>query len=202
MAVGTVPVEANTRDRLLAAAVEVFLAQGYEQAKVNDIARAAGMTTGAIYSQYRGKAALLLDAISTRTREEVETLLTLASGAEARAVLAELGLRLATRADKEPTLVVDVVAAARRDPTLAEQMRDVLTQREQLIADLMERAQRAGDIDPALDPRAIARFCVTILLGSLCLRNVDMPVVELDAWSALLDRVLAAAAPPAPSPNH
>ena len=52
--------------RLLEAAAEVFAEQGYDGAGVQEIARRAGLTTGAIYSRSRGKAELLLEAIDSR----------------------------------------------------------------------------------------------------------------------------------------
>ena len=42
-------------EKLLHAAAEVFAENGYEKAGVAEIARRAGVTTGAIYSRYRGK---------------------------------------------------------------------------------------------------------------------------------------------------
>src|SRR5947208_11040976 len=56
----------STRDRLLAAAVEVFVEQGYEGARLQDIARTAGLTTGAVYANFRGKDELLFAAIGAR----------------------------------------------------------------------------------------------------------------------------------------
>ncbi len=69
-----VATEPSTRERLVAAAIEVFVEQGYEQARVQDIARAAGLTTGAIYANFRDKRELLLAAIADRTAAEVEAL--------------------------------------------------------------------------------------------------------------------------------
>src|SRR3954469_23837134 len=54
---------ATTRDRILAAAAEVFAERGYEGAAVSDIARRAGFTTGAIYGRFRDKAELLLEVV-------------------------------------------------------------------------------------------------------------------------------------------
>ena len=51
-------------ERLLHAAAEVFAEMGYERAGVAEIARRAGVPTGAIYSRYTGKAELLLDAVA------------------------------------------------------------------------------------------------------------------------------------------
>ena len=49
--------------RLMHAAAEVFAEKGYEKAGVAEIARRAGVTTGAIYNRFGGKAELLLEAV-------------------------------------------------------------------------------------------------------------------------------------------
>ncbi len=190
------PHPSETRDRLLQAAIAVFERDGYDGARVADIARAAGLTTGAIYSQYRGKAALLFDAISTRTRQEVDELLEVASGEEARAVLAALGRRLATDADpRTPSLLVDAIGAARRDPDLAAHVLATLERREQTLIDLIERARAVGDVAPDLDAGAIARFCLAIAIGSLTIRTIGLVPIDPDHWTHLLTRLLHAVAP-------
>jgi AcrR family transcriptional regulator len=50
----------RTRSAVLAAAAEVFPKRGYHRASVDEIASAAGLTTGAVYSNFDGKAALFL----------------------------------------------------------------------------------------------------------------------------------------------
>ena len=50
-------------DLLIKAAAEVFAERGYAGAGVAEIARRAGVTTGAIYSRYSGKSELLLEAL-------------------------------------------------------------------------------------------------------------------------------------------
>ena len=59
MAVVETPTSDATRDRLLDAAAAVFAEKGYDGAGVPEIARRAGLTTGAIYSRFTGKAELL-----------------------------------------------------------------------------------------------------------------------------------------------
>ena len=50
-------------DLLIKAAAEFFAERGYAGAGVAEIARRAGVTTGAIYSRYSGKSELLLEAL-------------------------------------------------------------------------------------------------------------------------------------------
>jgi AcrR family transcriptional regulator len=48
----------ETRDRLLAAAEQTFAANGYEGARITDIAQAAGVSAGAVYFRFKDKEAL------------------------------------------------------------------------------------------------------------------------------------------------
>src|SRR3954464_12651846 len=74
----TVPADAiveSTRERLLKAATAVFGERGYDGAGVQEIARRAGLTTGAIYANFSGKAELLYEAIGGRSATELDDLL-------------------------------------------------------------------------------------------------------------------------------
>ncbi len=187
-AVGT-----STRERLVAAAIEVFVEQGYEKARVQDIARAAGLTTGAIYANYRDKSELLLAAIAGKSAAEVETLLE-ATGSRPRDVFAELGSRIAFRKHERP-LLIDAVVASQRDPALAVLLRDKLGERHAQFAALVERGKADDTIDPTLDTDALTRFCLTLALGSLVVRTLELPQADPDDWGALIDRLLDALSP-------
>ena len=106
----------SSRDRLLAAAVEVFVEQGYEGARVQDIARAAGLTTGAIYANFRGKAELLFEAIGVRADAEMDEMLTEARRRDVRQLL-----ELLERAKRDGSIdaALDTDAFARFCLTLA-----------------------------------------------------------------------------------
>src|ERR1700730_9371128 len=52
--------KANTRERLLDAARSVFASSGFHGASVEEIASAAGFSTGALYSNFDGKEDLFL----------------------------------------------------------------------------------------------------------------------------------------------
>ena len=71
MSGAALPAGDPTRDRLLTAAAEVFAEKGYDGAGVQEIARRAGFTTGAIYGRFRGKAELLLAAIEAQLARRV-----------------------------------------------------------------------------------------------------------------------------------
>ncbi len=65
----------ETKEQLLTAAARVIAARGYEGARVSEIAAVAGLSTGAIYAHYDGKADLLCAAINRRGPDAVAGLL-------------------------------------------------------------------------------------------------------------------------------
>jgi AcrR family transcriptional regulator len=183
--------DASTRDRLLAAAVEVFVEQGYEGARLQDIARAAGLTTGAVYANFRGKDELLFAAIGARADVEMDTLLAEAQEREPRALLELLGDRLMAPR-RQPPLLMDAISAARRDDALAQALRDRLGVRERFLVEIVERAKLDGAIDPALDSDAFARFGLTLAMGALVMRTLEMEAPAEGAWHELISRLLDA----------
>lgn len=61
-----------TREALLDAAAEVFARRGYDGGTVEEIAAAAGFTTGAIYSNFGGKEDLFLAVLDERNARFTE----------------------------------------------------------------------------------------------------------------------------------
>src|SRR5437899_6727995 len=107
-----------TRDRLVAAAAEVFAEKGYDRAGVQEIARRAGLTTGAIYGRFTGKAELLHAAIEDQTTDEHDELFNQHRfDGQASAILRTVGSHLVTPtcddAD-EGALLLEAFVAARR----------------------------------------------------------------------------------------
>jgi TetR/AcrR family acrAB operon transcriptional repressor len=191
MALATAP---STKERLVAAAIEVFRRDGYEGARVQDIAREAGLTTGAIYANYRGKAELLSEAIGERTARELEALLREGAGQTPRELLSVLADRLIRR-DAERPLFLEAVVASARDPELAAMLRAAVSDRESRFGALVERAKRSGEIDPNVDTDVMARFCVMLAFGAIVLRTFDVPSRDRDDWHSFIDRLLGALAP-------
>jgi TetR/AcrR family transcriptional regulator, repressor for uid operon len=188
----------ETRERLLDAAAEVFAERGYERAGVAEIARRAGLTTGAIYSRYAGKADLLLDAIDLRTHDEIRRLL---GGdrpvARGTAVLEALGAHLVDPTpDAGQDLLFEAFVAARRDPQVAAMLRRRIEDQDARLAKLVEESKADGSIDPALATDAVVQFSHAVGLGFLLYRSIARELPSQEDWNAVITRVVAAAATP------
>jgi AcrR family transcriptional regulator len=186
---GVTPEE--TRRRLVDAAGRVFAEKGYEGARIADIARAAGLSSGAIYAHYGSKAELLTEAIRSHGADELSELLAGDVLLSIPDLLLALGRTLETRSRAHGSLLAEAVVAARRDPEVAEALAHHVVEREGFLTGLLRHAQRRGDVDDDASPEAIARLCFMIALGSLVLRALDLPRTDAGEWSDLLDRIVA-----------
>jgi AcrR family transcriptional regulator len=192
-----------TRTRLVAAAAEVFSERGYDKAGVQEIARRAGLTTGAIYGRFDGKAELLLAAIEAHSRSEFDALFAdHRFDGRATDLLATVGSHLVTRDhERGQALLLEAFVAARRDPEVAALVRDVLDDRAARLAELVAAAKASGAIDPDLDTQAVVRFCHAVGLGFLLFEAADLSQPEAAPWEALISRLVNAIAPATPTPT-
>jgi AcrR family transcriptional regulator len=192
------------RQRLVAAASEVFAEKGYGGAGVAEIARRAGVTTGAIYSRYRGKDELLAEAIEGSTSDELDRLFT-DHRFEGRMedILRIAGSHLVARSTptdevdrRAPGLLLESFVAARREPALRAFLRQRMLDRRSRLADIVAAAQADGGIDPDLDTESLVTFCHAVALGFLLLEVLDPPLPDPADWEALIGRLLSAVGDP------
>lgn len=114
--------KAQTRARLVDAAERVFARRGYQGASVDEVAREAGFTTGAVYSNFGGKEELLLavyeEVIEARRREMLEAAAAGGDGAERRAAaVADQWMRRVAERSDSMVMLIELWSHAMRDET-------------------------------------------------------------------------------------
>src|SRR5215831_18241646 len=199
MALVETPTTADaTRDRLLEAAAAVFAEKGYDRAGVQEIARRAGFTTGAIYGRFRGKAELLQAAIEAQSDDEFEQLFAEHHfEGKATDILTTVGSHLVTEEfDSGQALLLEAFVAARREPEVASMLRRVVEERAEHLIELINDGKRTGGIDPSLDTLSMVRFCHAVGLGFLLFGAIDLGRPAADPWEALINRLVGAVADP------
>ena len=150
----TRPTRAQTRARLLQAASEVFAKHGYDRASLDDVAAAAGLTKGAVYSSFASKDELFYALM----RERIDERLALVAAAVDRQTTLEDSTRDAgaglvelifSQADWH-LLFIEFWARAVRDPSLREEFARQRRSARELIARFLEQqAARLGIELPA-----------------------------------------------------
>lgn len=195
-----------TRERLLAAAAEVFAEKGYDRAGVQEIAHRAGFTTGAIYGRFRGKADLLLAAMEGQSADEFAELFAQRKlegfDGNVTSVLTTVGSHLVTEEfDNGQALLLEAFVAARRDPEVAGMLRRAMEARSADMVELIESAKASGAIDASLDTMAIVRFCHAVGLGFLLFGAIDLPRPAPEPWEQLIGLLVDAVKPKGSAPS-
>jgi TetR/AcrR family transcriptional regulator, fatty acid metabolism regulator protein len=146
----------DKRRLILAAAVRVFAAQGFEASRVGDVAREAGVAYGLVYHYFGSKDAVL-EAVF---REQWGRLLAAVALAEETGETApeqlELVVKIVLRAWRDDP---DLVRLLVREITRSQHIQDELDEIGQAFASLeriVRRGQEEGTLRPDLDPRVAA----------------------------------------------
>jgi AcrR family transcriptional regulator len=194
-----------TRARFIELAAEVFAEEGYAAASIRDIATRAGLSSGAIYGTFRGKAELLAEAVDAIIASDVEAL----PPAVVRQTLPEIDVyqyeHIAER-ERVRLLLLEAAVAARTDSDVRARLRDTMNPRIDMATEVHEEWRERAGVDPAVDMRALVTLLWSADLGLAVLESLGVELPDLDSWSELMRRMLSSleapdAAPGAPTPR-
>ncbi len=169
----------ETRQRLFAAAAELFDAQGYHKTSVDQIARRAKVAKGTFFLHFATKDAVIGELVriqlrgARKAREAATTPL-----ARLRATVLGLG----QMAGMSKPLSRAVLAASIESPTIggdADQLFHGIF--DGMVEDARE-ARKAGELAEGADPETVARLLMASYLGAtlhFCSSPQTKPLVEL-----------------------
>jgi AcrR family transcriptional regulator len=175
------------REQLLDAAIACFARNGFHQTTMDDIAREARVSPGLIYRYFTSKEDVV--EATVRARERARAARFQAAQRRAGAVQApdELLDVYFSRAVHPVTVPFELqlYGEAVRNARVRESLRtawdDVLARFEEII----RRGQAQGEIDPALEPRAVARLFLAAYVGLTIQQTVD-PEVDIGKFADVL----------------
>ncbi len=194
MTTAALPVDAPVRERLLEAAAEVFLERGFWGTRVQDIARAAGLSTGAVYSQFDSKSALLAEAVTTHGEFALAALVHAAGQADqsAAARSTRLGRMLSAAPSALDTLLLDAFAAASHDAEASARLRSGLGDLHGAVAQRVAAMRDAGELSDEVIDDAVVALVEALMLGSVVMRATRMRLAGVDASAQLMRQLLGA----------
>jgi TetR/AcrR family transcriptional regulator, acrAB operon repressor len=163
---------ALTRQAILRSALAVFSTRGYAAARLEDVARMAGVTRGAIYWHFQGKPELfqaLLETYSARVHEVVSASIDQAEnfteviGGVFSGLLGAIETDRSLQAVLELSLfktegLAELRTVQRRQAEAAESLL-------QILAGVLRRAAASGDLRTGVPPELAARALLGLLNG-------------------------------------
>lgn len=188
------PKELKVREQVLEAAARCFTDVGYHASSLRDIASEAGCTTGAIYSNFRGKPDLLLTLFERHNqRLAAEIAIAAAKGQTPETQLARGAKRWMRFLHEEPAwyqLLIEFWVLAVRDPELkveyAERFRAVRI----AIGSLIEDRARALGLEPTISGEELGSMAIALADGLALQRLTEPDAIPDDLFATLLASIL------------
>jgi len=186
-------------ETVLDRAMDLFWRQGYEGTGVQDLVDELGISRSSLYATFGGKEQLFLRSFERYCSREAGPRHALLTGpgsplAGIRALLLGLADAPSEYPDRRGCLVVN--SAMERIPGDAGTTAAVtgqLARLEEALHATLRRAQAEGEVDPAADARAQARFLVAIVQG---MRVVGKATADRRALLDTVDVAVAALGAP------
>ena len=165
------------REAILSAALDEFSIRGFEAARLDDVARRAGVAKGTIYLYFRDKESLFQELIRTMLTPLVGTIEAMGEADVPIALLADRIVDLFVRevyGTRRKDVIRLMITEGRRFPKLAEfYYREVLSRVIGAVRALLRRAAARGEI-----PEGLADYP----------QIVAAPGLVAIVWSGLFDR--------------
>ncbi len=173
----------QTRDHLLAAAAQVFAERGFHGATLDEVARVAGFTKGAVYSNFKNKDDLFLALFKANyEREMAQIVATLESStvpaADRLSDFVALIQEESAQAPNSALLYLEFWLYAARNPEGRARLAAIDDEAVHSLAELLRAERDHEDLEPLEDPERVARVIEMLFRGIGLLRVMQPDVVD------------------------
>ncbi|GAA1906641.1 TetR/AcrR family transcriptional regulator [Streptantibioticus ferralitis] len=170
--------KARTRALLLDAAARVFARKGFTGASVEEVAEAAGFSTGALYSNFDSKEALFLELLSHRQTDRITEAAQALNSHEVGTgeAAAELGRLLIDVADKDidfAPLQAEFWLYAIRNPEVLDTLAAKLREPRRALEDVISTSLARQGAPAGVSPEAVATVVAALFQGLVRQRRID-----------------------------
>jgi AcrR family transcriptional regulator/predicted DNA-binding transcriptional regulator AlpA len=194
------PPPSGTRERLIEAAIELFVTNGYADTTVQEIASRAGLSTGAIYANFDGKRELLERALESTATSAYDTLGWSGDGhprTEAgRAELIELWTAAATDpAQAVHRLTLEAWVAAMHDDAAARTFFERVSTSDRYLRRVVREGRRNGELSSEIDARVLLTFGRLLIMGAIASKALGFPQPQRAQVRPILEAMWPAGEP-------
>jgi TetR/AcrR family acrAB operon transcriptional repressor len=185
------PVESGeSRRELLAIAIDCFALHGYQGTSIDKIAKAAGVTKGALYYHFRDKEDLLFQAVRDRVMDfehrVVAEVTPIEDPVQTLRHIADSCIFVATRNNHRRFLLTLMVEAIDSHADLSIQFREMMQRFRAYVAGIVRLAQERGIFRFDVEPPIAAQVFIAGIMGSEIQHYQDAEEVSLETVMANL----------------
>jgi len=186
----------QSRRELVSIAIDCFSRYGYQGTSIDRIARAAGVTKGALYYHFKDKEALLFGALDDRIggfeRVVVERVTRLRDPVAALYAVADICIEQATRSNHRRFMLTLMVEALDTYPALSERFQQMMRRFREFLANTVRIGQSKGLFRREVEPALAAQLFVSALFGTEIQYYQDPQAIALpESMHAATDQLCA-----------
>ena len=173
---------AETRERIFAAALQLFAEHGFTTTTVKEITEAADVGKGTFFNYFRSKEDVLGALAEVQLDKYAQAIQAAESGAlTPRQALRDLWLRLPEEPGRSQALVRSLMVVFLTSPAVGEKMTRGLEQGREMLARLFALAQGRGEARRGRAPLKLALAFQQKLLGTVLVWTLHPPT-PLQPW--------------------
>lgn len=151
-------------------AIDCFAKYGSQATSIDRIAKAAGVTKGALYYHFKDKEELLFEAVKNRLgqfeRRVVSDLPPTSDAPSALRQLARVCYDHATKSNHRRLIVTLMIEALDTNPRLAAQFRDMMHRFREFLRGIVRRGQKSGELRGDIDAAIAAEVYAGAIMGA------------------------------------
>jgi AcrR family transcriptional regulator len=184
------------RTQILDAARVCFARRGFHGTTIQDVIEESGLSAGAIYNYFSSKDELVEAIASARHAREQSAIANAGRETDVRQALEELSRHffaaLQDKNEREGRRVgIQLWAEALTNDRLLSLVRRGVDEPRKMLAAMLKKAQRAGQVRADLHPDALARVLIALFHGFVLQQAWDKSV-HLETYRAVVDAALSA----------
>jgi TetR/AcrR family transcriptional regulator, acrAB operon repressor len=161
----------DSRRELMKIAIDCFAKYGYQSTSVDRIAKAAGVTKGALYYHFKDKEDLLFEAVRNRIgqferRVASDVVAETRDAATSLRQVAQACLEHATKSNHRRFIVTLMVEALDTNDRLSHQFRAMMNRFRQYLIDIIRAGEKSGRFRQGIDATLAAQTYSAAIMGA------------------------------------
>jgi AcrR family transcriptional regulator len=157
---------AETQQRILDAALQLFTTHGYLETTVEEITEAADVGKGTFFNYFPTKDALLAAIFESVGRQFAQLRATIPETQDVRAALTDFAHGLLRMVIRAPKIVRSFFGLALTDPVIGERLQAVMLQARQTVVAMLERGQKLGQVRKDIPAEVLGRTLQQFIFGT------------------------------------
>jgi TetR/AcrR family transcriptional regulator, repressor for uid operon len=183
----------SRRSAIIEAASACFVLHGFHATSMKEVCIAAGMSPGTLYHYYRSKSEIIAGIVEEESLSMRDLLAPIADADDFIVVLFQtLDQIVGHISERDLVLYAEVAAEILRQPVLREQVRAMERETQEVLANAIVKAQRAGTVERHLNASHMANIInglIDGLLSRATLHGLAQLRLELPSVKQALARI-------------